>query len=31
MTAQTAERALNILAVPPLYMHDIALKITNGT
>ncbi len=31
MTAQTAERILNIIAVLPSYKHDIAIKITNGT
>ena len=31
MTAQTAERLLNIFADVPSYMHDKAIKITNGT
>jgi len=29
--AQTAESIFNFIAVFPLYRHDIAMKITNGT
>jgi len=31
MVAQTAESIFNIFAALPLYKHDIAIKITNGT
>ena len=31
IVAQSAERSFNFIAVFPLYKHDIAIKITNGT